>query len=162
MTYLSDVLLSNGAARDRVSQMDLYAFLVGRWTFDATVHLTGGGVHRGRGEIHADWVLEGRAIQDVWILPEIFYGTTLRVYAPQEEAWRIIWSDPLRQYYSRQWGRARGADIVQEGTDESGTRVRWSFNERRDDSFLWLGESSTDGSSWALKAEFRARRVADP
>jgi hypothetical protein len=26
--------------------------------------------------------LQGRAIQDVWILPDFFYGTTLRVYDP--------------------------------------------------------------------------------
>ena len=35
--------------------------------------------HTERGEIHFGWVLEGRAIQDVWILPGFFYhGTTLQ------------------------------------------------------------------------------------
>jgi len=44
-----------------------------------------------------------------------FYGTTLRVYDPGIDAWHILWSDPLKQLYRRQIGRARGQDIVQEG-----------------------------------------------
>ncbi len=74
-------------------------------------------------------MLEGRAIQDVWILPGVFYGTTLRVYDPGLDAWHILWSDPLRQYYTRQIGRAHGADIVQEGTNDAGDAIRWSFTE---------------------------------
>ena len=84
---------------------------------------------RGAGEIHFGWVLEGRAIQDVWILPGVFYGTTLRVYDPGIDAWHILWSDPLRQFYTRQIGRARGSDIVQDGKNDAGEAVRWSFTE---------------------------------
>ncbi len=100
-------------------------------------------------------------IQDVWILPGIFYGTTLRIYDPGLDAWHILWSDPLRQVYTRQIGRARGSDIVQEGKDDAGTPVRWSFVDITPDSFRWLGERSPDGgATWQLQAEFLARRVA--
>ena len=71
----------------------------------------------------------GRAIQDVWILPGVFYGTTLRIYDPNIDAWHILWSDPLRQFYTRQIGRARGSDIVQLGKNDAGEAVRWSFTE---------------------------------
>ena len=74
-------------------------------------------------------MLEGRAIQDVWIMPRFFYGTTLRVYDPDIDAWHILWSDPLKQRYRRQIGRAHGDDIVQEGNDDTGAAVRWSFTE---------------------------------
>ena len=118
---------------------------------------------RGVGTINFAWVLEGRAIQDVWVLPGVFHGTTLRIYDPGLDAWHILWSDPLRQYYSQQIGRGRGDDIVQLGTTGSGETVRWSFTEIADDSFRWLGEISTDGGeTWRLQAEFRARRVAVP
>ncbi len=53
------------------------------------------------GEWHFGWALEGRAVQDVWIVPprgELrrgdaaanvnSYGTTLRVYDPDIDAWR--------------------------------------------------------------------------
>jgi hypothetical protein len=105
-------------------------------------------------------VLEGRAIQDVWILPGFFYGTTLRVYDPGIDAWHIFWSDPLKQLYRRQIGRAQGNDIVQEGQDDTGAAVRWRFTEITPNSFHWLGERSPDGgANWQLQAEFLARRV---
>jgi hypothetical protein len=104
-------------------------------------------------------VLEGRAIQDVWILPGVFYGTTLRVYDPGLDAWHILWSDPLRQFYTRQIGRAHGKDIVQVGENDSGEPVRWSFTEISPDTFCWIGERSRDdGRNWQLQAKFLARR----
>jgi hypothetical protein len=158
-------------APDRVDKMSLYGWLVGRWEMDAVLHADDGTQQRGRGEIHFGWVLEGRAIQDVWILrpevpegvkaPVVFYGTTLRVYDPGIDAWHILWIDPVKQLYARQIGRARGNDIVQDGTDGAGTPMRWSFTEITPDSFHWLGERSADGgNTWRLEVEFFARRVA--
>jgi len=153
-------LHADGPASDRAARMGLYGWLIGRWEMDATVHLDDGTQHKDRGEIHFDWVLEGRAIQDVWILPGVFYGTTLRVYDPGLDAWHIFWSDPVRQFYRRQLGRARGKDIVQDGQDDEGNPVRWSFTEITPNSFRWLGERSPDGgTTWQLQAEFLARRV---
>ena len=154
-----DVLHSNCPAPDRADKMTLYSWLIGDWEMDAVLHQDDGTTHTGRGEIHAGFVLEGRAIQDVWILPSIFYGTTLRIYDPGLDAWHILWNDPLKQYYTRQIGRARGNDIVQEGEDDTGTAVRWSFTEITPDSFHWLGERSPDGGkTWRLQVEFFARR----
>jgi hypothetical protein len=159
-------------APDRAEKMDLYGWLVGRWEMDAVYHRDDGATGRGRGEIHFGWVLAGRAIQDVWIVPPRdqrseppawgdFYGTTLRVYDPGLDAWHILWIDPVKQLYTRQIGRARGNDIVQEGKDDSGATVRWSFTEITPDSFHWLGERSHDrDASWRLEVEFLARRVA--
>ena len=101
-------LCCDGPPPDRAAQMRLYAWLVGSWELEGVVHADDGTTHRGRGEVHAAWVLDGRAIQDVWILPGVFHGTTLRIYDPGIDAWHIIWNDPVRQYYTRQIGRARG------------------------------------------------------
>jgi hypothetical protein len=155
-----DKLLADRPASDRADRLGLYGWLIGDWTMDAVVYREDGTQHKGAGEIHFDWVLEGRAIQDVWILPGIFYGTTLRIYDPGLDAWHILWSDPLRQFYTRQIGRARGDIIVQEGTNDAGDAVRWSFTEITPDSFRWLGERSVDkGGTWQLQAEFFARRA---
>jgi hypothetical protein len=160
-----EALCSDKPAVDRAGKMRLYGCLIGRWTFAATVHRDDGTLHQGRGEIHFGWVLEGRAIQDVWILPGVFYGTTLRVYDPGIDAWHILWSDPLRQVYSRQIGRAQGDDIVQHGKNDAGEAVRWSFTQITPDSFRWTGERSRDDGAtdddktWQLQAEFFARRV---
>ena len=155
-------LHSDGPAPDRAGKMGLYGWLIGRWEFDAVVHTDDGSKHTGRGEIYFGWVLEGRAIQDVWILPGVFHGTTLRIYDPGLDAWHILWSDPLRQYYARQIGRARGKDIVQEGSNNEGAAVRWSFTDITPNSFRWLGERSPDrGATWQLQSEFLARRMSD-
>jgi hypothetical protein len=167
-----DALVASHPALDRADKMGLYAFLIGRWEMDAVYHLENGKTRRTRGEVHAGWVLEGRALQDVWIVPARdmerdnppawgdFYGTTLRIYDPGLDAWHIFWNDPVKQLYLRQLGRARGRDIVQEGKAGDGALTRWSFREMTPDSFHWLGELSPDGgASWQLQVEFFARRV---
>jgi hypothetical protein len=156
----TEALRADGPAPDRAEKMGLYSWLVGNWEMEAMVYPEDGTRHKGSGEIHFDWALEGRAIQDVWILPGVFYGTTLRVYDPDLDAWHILWSDPLRQFYTRQIGRASGKDIIQEGKDDTGAAIRWSFKEITSDSFRWLGERSlNNGETWRLQSEFHAHRV---
>lgn len=158
---LAAALHCEDPAPERAGHLALYAFLIGRWTFEATVNRVGGEVFRGTGSIHAGWVLDGRALQDVWILPGSFHGTTLRVYDAGLDAWHIAWTDPLQPYYSRQVGRACGADIVQLGRDDSGRTTRWRFTERTPDAFHWTGEYvSPEDGEWRLEADFRARRAS--
>lgn len=89
-----------------------------------------------------------------------WYGTTIRAYDPAIDGWRIFWIDPASNAFRQQIGRARGADIVQEGTTESGALSRWSFTKITPRSFHWLGEASTDGgASWRLLVEVLARRT---
>ena len=164
-------LHADGPAASHPEKMDLYGRFIGEWMFDAKRFMENGTVLTGRGEIHFGWVLEGRAIQDVWILPArdagptpslgnwTFFGTTLRVYDPGLDAWHILWSDPRTQYYSRQLGRAEGGDIVQTGSDGSGATVRWSFTDIAETRFRWLAERSHDnGATWRQEVEFLARR----
>jgi hypothetical protein len=168
----SEALHSSAPASDRNGKLGLYGWLVGDWEFEATYHPGDGTTRRTTGEIHAGWVLGGRAVQDVWIVPARerpsptapqfgdFYGSTLRVYDPGLDAWHILWSDPLQQTYFRQIGRARGKDIVQEGQGPDGAAHRWSFTELTPESFRWTGERSTDnGGTWTLYADYRVRRV---
>jgi hypothetical protein len=179
-----DVLHTDRPAADRADKMNLYAFLIGAWEMEVVTFEESGPTHKGRGEIHAGWVLEGRAIQDVWMIPPRperrpdapllpvagnWYGTTLRLYDPRLDAWHILWSDPAMQNYVRQIGRARGNDVVQEGRIEivqdgqlrAGPVLRWSFTDITAHSFHWLGEHSPDeGATWRLQVEVFARRVA--
>ncbi len=164
---------ADGPSADRAGKMDLYGRFVGSWDLDVTRILDNGTVRRRKGEWHFGWALEGRAIQDVWIVPprgELrsgdaaananSYGTTLRVYDPDIDAWRIQWTDPVTRSFLQMIGRAEGAGIVQLGTRPDGQLLRWSFSEVTQDSFFWRGELSADhGASWRTNVEFTARRV---
>ena len=171
---LVEVLHAEGPDPERQTQLALYSWLIGRWQFDITTFAEDGATHQGRGEIHAGWVLEGRAIQDVWMIPRLadrgpgvaqmpgagnWYGTTLRIYDPHLDAWHILWSDPATGFFSRQIGRARGRDIVQEGPDPRGGKMRWTFNEIDTDSFHWTAEHSVDSFHWRKIVDVRARRA---
>ncbi len=57
---------SEAPPADRAKDMDLYGWLIGSWEMDTIRHLADGATERSTGEIHFGWVLEGRAIQDVW------------------------------------------------------------------------------------------------
>lgn len=168
------VLLANGPDVERASKLALYSWIVGRWDIDVATILEDGTMHRGRGEIHAGWVLQGRAIQDVWMIPRLrdrrpgiemlpgagnWYGTTLRTYDPELDAWRIIWSDPATNFFTQQIGRAQGPDIVQTGADPRGGSMRWIFSEIQPDSFHWTGERAADDQNWRLEVDIRARRA---
>src|SRR5262249_32775045 len=167
---------ADAPAPDIAAKMELYGRFVGSWQSDIVTHAPDGGRHSGHGEIHFGWVLQGRAIQDVWMIPRRservpgasvmpvagnWYGTTLRVFDPGIDAWHILGRDRATQFFTRQLGRARGDDIVQEGADADGALMRWSFTRIRPDSFHWLGERSGDGgASWQLQVEVLARRAA--
>jgi hypothetical protein len=156
---------SEGPAADRTKDMDLYGWLIGSWELDTLHHLGGGGAENWTGECHFGWVLEGRAIQDIWIrprrpAPSTMYGTTLRIFDPRIDGWHIIWSDPLNQDYSRQVGRAEGRDIVQIGEDSRGLQARWRFTEITPKSFHWIGEErSSNENRWKVTYEHFAVRM---
>jgi len=62
-----DALHANGSSADRGANMDLYGWLVGSWEIDVTEFGQDGSRQVRPGEWHFGWVLEGRAIQDVWM-----------------------------------------------------------------------------------------------
>ena len=65
------VLHADAPAVDRAEKLALYGQFVGDWETDIITHAPDGARHEGRGEIHFGWVLQGRAIQDVWMIPRL-------------------------------------------------------------------------------------------
>jgi hypothetical protein len=170
----SEVLHAAGPDPELAAKLKLYSWFVGDWEFDITTILEDGATHSGHGEIHVGWVLQGRAIQDVWMIPRLrdrkpgieqlpgagnWYGTTLRIFDPRLDAWHILWNDPATNFFSQQIARARGADIVQDGPAPAGGLMRWTFSEIRPESFHWTAEHSPDEKSWRKQVDIRARRV---
>jgi len=152
---------------------DLYGWLIGSWELKVTAYDDEGNITHSTGEAHFAWVLQGVAVQDVFINPRRldrgpdspqfanWYGTTIRIYEPSLQAWRVNWFNPHDGVRAELIGRRRGEDIVQEGQFPDGTKIRWTFSEITAGSFLWRGERlERDGKTWRLQVEFRARRLA--
>ena len=130
---------------------------------------------RRAGEWHFGWALEGRAIQDVWIVPprgELrhgdaaanvnSYGTTLRVYDPDIDAWRIQWTDPVtRKFPADDRPRGRRATSCNWAR---GRTANWRAGAFRDITaeFVPLARRSLRGPwrNWRSITEFTARRRA--
>ncbi len=152
----------------------LYDQLIGSWDVDVFDYKPDGTRRVSGGEWHFAWVLEGRAVQDVLIVPPRGarrlreapgpgnrYGTTIRVYDPSRDAWNVTWFNPVAGIRGDLIGRRRGDSIVQEGQEPDGEMFRWTFRDITDDSFRWVGEISTNvGATWHLTQELAARRKA--
>jgi len=170
MSEFARLLHASGPNPEHAAALRLYGQFVGDWDAEITAHAADGASHHAAGEIHFGWVLEGRAVQDVWMIPRAagappfpvagnWYGTTLRVYDPTIEAWRISWFDPGRSVFRQQIGRPHGADIVQEGTTEAGDLTRWSFTEISGAFFHWIGEvKPATAQAWRRVVDVKARR----
>jgi hypothetical protein len=170
MNILQPVLFSSDRSPDIPHASDAYGWLVGSWNLDV-LHYARAPLTGLTGEAHFGWVLEGRAIQDVWIMPARphraeytdrvtnMYGTTLRVWDPSIDAWRITWRNAVSGHREEQIGRRVGPDVVQVGARADGTPTRWRFIDITPTSFHWIGEAlAADGRTWILEGEFAATR----
>lgn len=166
------VLAASCRSRDIPESADAYGWLVGRWELDVHHYLVDVRERGIKGEVHFAWVLEGRAMQDVWIMPRCsgrtadvdksmdIFGTVLRVWNPVIQAWRVTWINPATGSRDELIGRWNDKNVVQVGTHSDGTPIRWIFTEITPESFHWIGEAlEPDARTWKLEAEFRARRT---
>jgi hypothetical protein len=140
--------------------------LVGTWDVEYTNFSKGGKASHRSGEFVVGWVMDGRAIQDVWIVypsgsrKEREVYTDLRYFDPQSGTWPTTFIDPEHASVARFTGGAVGDDrIVLDTHDFDGTDTRWSVNDIRPGSFIWREEESIDGgTTWRLQAEYHMKR----
>ena len=166
-------LVAPERSNELTDQEDIYGWLIGGWEATVYDYAADGTASESSGEWHFGRVLEGRAIQDVWIAPPRSqrsgktlskqnnrYGTSIRVYDREFSTWRVTWFNPVTGARNDLVGGRQGADIVQEGIGPDGRKIRWLFTDITPTSFIWRGESlESDGKTWRLEAEFRARRM---
>ncbi len=144
----------------------LFGQFVGDWEiYDSRCMKPDGTWAQEKGELYWRWILEGRAVQDVWM----FYdessrtmrpaGTTVRFYDPKIDAWHSLWISPLQNFVKTFVGRKVEDEIVLEGLSPEGPRLKWIFSDIEKDSFRWRSEQSEDeGKSWTMNEEMHIRR----
>jgi len=157
------LLFADQPAPKYKDQLMLFGQFVGDWEFDGVAYDSDGRRSTDKGEIHFAWVLQGRAIQDLWIETEVsekrpgVYGSTMRFYDPNIDAWRITWMEPGYGVITSLIGRKVGEEIVLEGKTTEGKQIRWIFSQIKPDSFHWRGEKLV-GDTWQIYEELSARR----
>jgi hypothetical protein len=148
-------------------QLRLFGQFVGSWTVQLTNHRPDGSHETVPAAWHFGWVLQGRAVQDVFLAPSTAgydgayreYGTAIRFYDPFIDAWRVVWSGPVRGRQILLIGQAYGDEIMLTGQEES-VDLRWVFSRVRPESFRWRAAESADrGNSWTVVQEMVARRL---
>jgi hypothetical protein len=171
-TGLIRALHVSGPASEYASKLMLFGSFVGSWHLEWTGTGPGGQPAAMRGELHFGWVLGGRAVQDIWIVPGrgqpgegqpplAFHGSTIRFYDPAIDAWRSTWIEPVNGRVRRFIGRPSADDIVLL-SDEEDPQLRWRFTDITADSFTWCAETSRDGgATWHFDEQMLATRV-DP
>jgi uncharacterized protein len=164
-------LVSDRPSEELGEYADYYKWLIGGWDVKAIDYLSADKKMETLGEWYFSWVLEGRAVQDVWIAPKRAlrtketskignrYGSTIRTFDFNTKSWTITWFNPVSGAKDTLTARKDGLDIVQTGTDSDGNLMRWVFTDITADSFRWYGEGSSDnGKTWTLWVEFFGTR----
>jgi hypothetical protein len=152
---LAAAFLADGPA-DGVD-LSLFGQFSGSWDLDCTEYDLDGSSTIRRGEWHFGYALGGRATTDVWILPEVEHGVSVRFPDPAVGAgvWRSTWVGPGRRRVHTFLARRVGDDIVLDGGD-----LRWTFSDVETNAFRWRNQAKQPDGSWRLQQMFRVWRRA--
>ena len=95
------------------------------------------------------------AIQDVIILPDYEYGTSLRIYNPDTHTWDVAYG------YTGKIIRleAKKQDDMIMLTFVNNERRKWVFTKIEDDCFHWENITVKEDGEWYINAEIFAERI---
>jgi hypothetical protein len=151
-------------------ELMLFGQFVGDWEIVECRYLEDGKWVRRTGEVHWNWILDGRAVQDVWLYHDVESGglrptgTTIRYYDPERRLWRSIWITPKHNDVDLFLGKKVGDEIVLDMQEESKKpgdgEIRWIFSEITPNSFGWRAEESMDGGkTWVTDTVMKVVRL---
>ncbi|MEZ5920063.1 MAG: hypothetical protein R3C60_01800 [Parvularculaceae bacterium] len=147
-------------------QANIVGRLVGAWDVKYTQFSKDGTAKLSTGQFIAGWIMDGRAIQILWIVDPSKTRTEREVYTnvdwfdQKAQTWRSAFVDPEHGSLAKFAGGPEGDDrFVLETEDFGSELVRWSANNIQANSFVWREEASTDGgTTWRLEAEYQMKR----
>jgi hypothetical protein len=173
----AEALVSRSRSPDISEAEDIYAPLLGAWDVETRDYRPDGTIVHGRGEWLFARVLEGRAVQDVWIAPPRGargeggsraaaaslpnrYGSSVRTLDPATRCWQVTWFNPVSGAFDVLHARTEGGRIVQEGRRPTGQRIRWVFAVLTPARFHWYGDAEQPDGRWVREVEFAGTRRA--
>ncbi|HSE39412.1 MAG TPA: hypothetical protein VLH08_01490 [Acidobacteriota bacterium] len=161
-------LAATGPNSSLGDQAEVFNGFIGTWDCDYSFHTADGKISHQSGELMFGWVLDGLAVQDIWISypksagKERSIGTSVRFFDTKAKIWKVVFVNPAFGSAINVEGGVVGDRIVLRGKDIDGAEIRWSFNDIKPGSFTWRGEKSRDnGKTWVLEEEHRMTRRDD-
>lgn len=152
MQNFYDALISKEKHNSIPEKYNFFERLIGSWEID---YIDYNDNFTMKGEWHFSWVLEGMAIQDVIILPGYEYGSSLRIYNPNTQAWDIAYG--YKGNIIRLEARKEN-DIVTLTFIDDETR-KWVFRKIENHKFHWQNITIKDNGEWYINAEILAKRM---
>jgi hypothetical protein len=147
-------------------QAKVLSRLVGTWHVEYTDYMKDGTTLHRTGEFMVGWIMDGRALQDLWIVDpwgkhkdrEVY--TEVHYFDAKSRTWHATFVDPQDGSVARFTASEVGNDrFVLETKEIDNGETRWSFNDIRPDSFIWRDEGSSDGGkTWKLRSEYHMKR----
>ena len=147
-----DALTSEGKNAALPEEFNYFGKLIGSWQINYVEDNNSRAI---KGEWHFSWVLEGMAIQDVIILPDYEYGTSLRIFNPDTHAWDVAYGYTGK--IIRLEARKQGEMIVLTYTGDE--RRKWVFVKIEENQFHWQNVTVRDNGEWHINAEIYAERI---
>ncbi len=161
-------LLASGLNEKAPPEAGQWDPLIGDWEVAAQVHQEDGTWRdAGKAQWHWFYILDGFAVQDVWINPNYearigrpLKGTNLRTYDPEKKKWVMAWYDNVSHKMEQYEAVAEDGKIVMTQLGE-GVYNRITFFNLEPESFDWKAERSPDeGKTWREYFRLRGTRIA--
>lgn len=141
-----DALICEGAHPSIPLSDRIFEPFIGEWDLRVRWYVEGNLAREMAGEWSFSRVLEGRGIQDVWIVPprgqrnteELYeYGTSVRFYEPSLQAWRSTWIGPMHDMVQTFLAQRDGDNIVLATKPQTEGALRWVFSDITAQEFHW-------------------------
>lgn len=165
MNEFTKALISQGKNNKIPDDQNIFGALIDEWDFE-WIDNHGKDLERHvKGEWIFSWILEGTAIQDLFICPsreerasnkqpDAEYGTTIRIYNPCKQTWDIFYGNIGEA--TRLEAKKEGNQIVL--TEITEQKMKWIFSNLTDHSFHWQRIEMSEKNEWKLIGELFAIR----
>lgn len=145
-----------GTAQIKPPESKRYDRFIGTWDVRYEIYDKHGGVRHYRGQVIYSWILDGRALQEIWTgnaHDEQFqpYGTLIGFHDSKHQCWKEVWLYPEQGVATVVCGTEADGRIVLTGRNEAGAMERWTTSDIQANSFVARFEISDDaGKTWRL------------
>lgn len=165
MKAFEEALISEGKNEKIPEEYNFFGKVIGEWDLDWYDRLNTPSPRHVKGEWIFSWVLDGMAVQDVFIVPsreerliniepDAAYGTTLRIFNPERMIWEVFYGCP--EECARLEACKEGDEIIL--TEITSQGMKWIFSDITDNSFTWRSKAQMANGNWITLARVFATR----